>query len=130
MSEEALEEVLRKASSDAQFRSRLQTDLEGAVRGFDLSAQEKQQLRSGDRKSTRLNSSHSQISYAVFCLKKNKTQHTSPDWPTNSGSLPLPSPTDIAHTHHPPYSSFTCGFLSLSRRSSYHIAAPLASRVP
>src|SRR2546430_6164312 len=27
----------------------------------------------GDRKSTRLNSSHSQISYAVFCLKK-KTQ--------------------------------------------------------
>src|SRR2546430_11273050 len=29
---------------------------------------------SGDRKSTRLNSSHSQISYAVFCLKKKK-QH-------------------------------------------------------
>src|SRR2546430_9018874 len=28
-----------------------------------------------DRKSTRLNSSHSQISYAVFCLKK-KTAHT------------------------------------------------------
>src|SRR5205085_4199313 len=33
------------------------------------------QLKSGmrqDRKSTRLNSSHSQISYAVFCLKKKK----------------------------------------------------------
>src|SRR2546430_12687638 len=29
--------------------------------------------RSGDRKSTRLNSSHSQISYAVFCLKKKRT---------------------------------------------------------
>src|SRR2546430_16652860 len=28
----------------------------------------------GDRKSTRLNSSHSQISYAVFCLKKNKSK--------------------------------------------------------
>src|SRR2546430_3454646 len=28
-----------------------------------------------DRKSTRLNSSHSQISYAVFCLKKKKTQY-------------------------------------------------------
>src|SRR2546427_2868675 len=28
----------------------------------------------GDRKSTRLNSSHSQISYAVFCLKKKKTE--------------------------------------------------------
>src|SRR2546430_6638362 len=31
--------------------------------------------READRKSTRLNSSHSQISYAVFCLKKKKTQH-------------------------------------------------------
>src|SRR2546430_13212024 len=28
-----------------------------------------------DRKSTRLNSSHSQISYAVFCLKKKKKRH-------------------------------------------------------
>src|SRR2546427_7530962 len=33
-----------------------------------------------DRKSTRLNSSHSQISYAVFCLKKKKnTRHTNAD---------------------------------------------------
>src|SRR5688572_19082743 len=30
---------------------------------------------SGDRKSTRLNSSHSQISYAVFCLKKKKKKN-------------------------------------------------------
>src|SRR2546427_1768809 len=30
--------------------------------------------RVGDRKSTRLNSSHSQISYAVFCLKKKNKQ--------------------------------------------------------
>src|SRR2546430_8922663 len=30
------------------------------------------QLHKRDRKSTRLNSSHSQISYAVFCLKKKK----------------------------------------------------------
>src|SRR2546430_6898530 len=29
-----------------------------------------------DRKSTRLNSSHSQISYAVFCLKKKKERST------------------------------------------------------
>src|SRR2546422_8410233 len=29
-----------------------------------------------DRKSTRLNSSHGYISYAVFCLKKKKTKHT------------------------------------------------------
>src|SRR5256886_13307264 len=31
--------------------------------------------RPQDRKSTRLNSSHSQISYAVFCLKKKKKSH-------------------------------------------------------
>src|SRR2546430_1216776 len=31
---------------------------------------------SGDRKSTRLNSSHSQISYAVFCLKKKNKLNT------------------------------------------------------
>src|SRR5205085_10046955 len=31
------------------------------------------EVPSADRKSTRLNSSHSQISYAVFCLKKKKT---------------------------------------------------------
>src|SRR2546422_2761309 len=33
-----------------------------------------EQLKDGDRKSTRLNSSHGYISYAVFCLKKKKTQ--------------------------------------------------------
>src|SRR3712207_8960774 len=32
--------------------------------------------RHGDRKSTRLNSSHANISYAVFCLKKKKTSNT------------------------------------------------------
>src|SRR2546427_7100703 len=41
-------------------------------------AQPRQKARSGeaseDRKSTRLNSSHSQISYAVFCLKKKKSR--------------------------------------------------------
>src|SRR2546430_8533995 len=33
-----------------------------------------------DRKSTRLNSSHSQISYAVFCLKKKKPKSHIPDF--------------------------------------------------
>src|SRR5882724_13118051 len=32
--------------------------------------------RPGDRKSTRLNSSHLGISYAVFCLKKKKHNHS------------------------------------------------------
>src|SRR2546427_7326428 len=31
-------------------------------------------VRAQDRKSTRLNSSHSQISYAVFCLKKKRAR--------------------------------------------------------
>src|SRR2546427_9758479 len=43
-----------------------------------LRPQRSRNLRAGhvevDRKSTRLNSSHSQISYAVFCLKKKKKQ--------------------------------------------------------
>src|SRR2546430_10159161 len=48
-----------------------------------------------DRKSTRLNSSHSQISYAVFCLKKKKTpktgqSYTSPTHITNMILLSLP----------------------------------------
>src|SRR2546427_9312887 len=34
--------------------------------------------KGGDRKSTRLNSSHSQISYAVFCLKKKKIANVEP----------------------------------------------------
>src|SRR2546430_4019422 len=34
------------------------------------------ELDEEDRKSTRLNSSHSQISYAVFCLKKKKNKNT------------------------------------------------------
>src|SRR5690606_41055452 len=32
-------------------------------------------MMGGDRKSTRLNSSHVKISYAVFCLKKKKTKN-------------------------------------------------------
>src|SRR3712207_7501827 len=40
--------------------------------------------------STRLNSSHANISYAVFCLKKKKTQYSSITlFPTSSSSLPL-----------------------------------------
>src|SRR2546427_1216312 len=39
--------------------------------------------RQRDRKSTRLNSSHSQISYAVFCLKKKKKQRETDDRPND-----------------------------------------------
>src|SRR2546422_5496052 len=48
--------------------------------------------RNGDRKSTRLNSSHGYISYAVFCLKKKKApSHAPTGRPT--ASLPAHSPT-------------------------------------
>src|SRR2546430_5917460 len=51
-----------------RVRAQLPVDLEGGVVGADV-------LVDGDRKSTRLNSSHSQISYAVFCLKKKTTYY-------------------------------------------------------
>src|SRR3712207_6936549 len=38
----------------------------------------------GDRKSTRLNSSHANISYAVFCLKKKHRHLTTDDLPLDS----------------------------------------------
>src|SRR3712207_8288557 len=53
----------------ARFRSALGPD--GATLGMMLL----RQGRGRDRKSTRLNSSHANISYAVFCLKK-KTQQS------------------------------------------------------
>src|SRR2546427_3072836 len=49
----------------------------------------------GDRKSTRLNSSHSQISYAVFCLKKKKKQAKS----DRIKRLPRPMPTRIRRVY-------------------------------
>src|SRR5205085_10325008 len=55
--------VLRRVGLSAELASRYPHELSGG-----------QCQRVGiDRKSTRLNSSHSQISYAVFCLKKKST---------------------------------------------------------
>src|SRR5438874_9021871 len=61
--------------------------LEDAV-GFpcDLSAG----LGVEDRKSTRLNSSHVEISYAVFCLKKKNHLNTCPLFPFNQLPPPIP----------------------------------------
>src|SRR3989449_2358684 len=44
-----------------------------------ISAQALEFLRERDRKSTRLNSSHGYISYAVFCLKKKNSSASSLD---------------------------------------------------
>src|SRR3712207_6983742 len=47
----------------------------GALGGVEGAVVDAEQRRGADRKSTRLNSSHANISYAVFCLKKkNKRQ--------------------------------------------------------
>src|SRR5688572_32550770 len=51
-----------------------------------------QPLDAEDRKSTRLNSSHSQISYAVFCLKKKK------EMPTRNTITPTQSPMKTSTT--------------------------------
>src|SRR3712207_7873181 len=56
--------------------------MSGKMHNFVSSAVfQKVTLAGRDRKSTRLNSSHANISYAVFCLKKKKryTRHVSPD---------------------------------------------------
>src|SRR5690349_22408108 len=59
--------ILKQAiSPTAQARKRL-TRREPARRGCSY-----EDVRRQDRKSTRLNSSHVEISYAVFCLKKKK----------------------------------------------------------
>src|SRR3712207_8107110 len=65
----------RSASSSALLPARLRAD----VAGVDPDAEELEEVEVADdavgvdRKSTRLNSSHANISYAVFCLKKKKT---------------------------------------------------------
>src|SRR2546430_4255504 len=57
-------ERIETSEQAVQALSQMQTHAEN----FQASSQ----AMAGDRKSTRLNSSHSQISYAVFCLKKKK----------------------------------------------------------
>src|SRR2546429_7048196 len=73
------------------FRSRIPQPRRGPIRGWpsllsrgsklpDCSSRRPHRCahlrRQRDRKSTRLNSSHGYISYAVFCLKKKKTKNT------------------------------------------------------
>src|SRR3712207_8748762 len=73
--------LFRSAAAKTRLRSILRSvGITTAIGGIDISANEEDgvepyyQLQSWilDRKSTRLNSSHANISYAVFCLKKKK----------------------------------------------------------
>src|SRR2546430_8324962 len=53
-----------------------------------------------DRKSTRLNSSHSQISYAVFCLKKKKNNQPKEPPRQHVDPSTLPAPTLLPPSLH------------------------------
>src|SRR5438309_3153694 len=66
--------------------------LSGSLDKGALSPTERQlvEIAVRDRKSTRLNSSHSSISYAVFCLKKKKPKST---------GIALTTPTIMSQTH-------------------------------
>src|SRR2546430_13007200 len=63
-------EAAKCASAGPQALRVVARVLQGVRRGGDPVSDQPGE----DRKSTRLNSSHSQISYAVFCLKKKKTK--------------------------------------------------------
>src|SRR2546421_9001086 len=64
--------LFRSVPRPAAGMMALETFREGISSGF-YGPIPKMSSEPGDRKSTRLNSSHDQISYAVFCLKKKKT---------------------------------------------------------
>src|SRR6266478_3891124 len=79
-----LRQILNDTTADSEIRREVEkrlvrgepipTSIEvplshDAKRALVLAAEEADRLGHRDRKSTRLNSSHSQISYAVFCLK-------------------------------------------------------------
>src|SRR5256885_8679296 len=68
----SLHDALPISQDSALVAQRIADELGGDVHDLDLAVDG---LR--DRKSTRLNSSHLVISYAVFCLKKKKTTETS-----------------------------------------------------
>src|SRR5690625_5591261 len=71
---------IRLRSRDGQSRvSATVGAVDLAGRRFHGRRQSERPRRPRDRKSTRLNSSHVAISYAVFCLKKKKTPKTTRD---------------------------------------------------
>src|SRR5689334_24651004 len=62
--------------------------------GFVVGPRQQHGVSPLDRKSTRLNSSHSSISYAVFCLKKKKKKQT-------KHTTQTPTPPISTHTNNP-----------------------------
>src|SRR2546430_8184209 len=77
-----LERAARRARCDRAAAERCATEIadsrvqdRGETRRVVPAEGHRRRPGARDRKSTRLNSSHSQISYAVFCLKKKKNTH-------------------------------------------------------
>src|SRR2546430_4345724 len=69
-------ELIRRGYTDQQLEGIAGLNVLRVMRKAEAVAGRLQKER--DRKSTRLNSSHSQISYAVFCLKKKKDNPVRP----------------------------------------------------
>src|SRR5699024_12569703 len=65
----------RSSDLDVGHGARLRVTADGGRRMDSGGDVEGVEIGIGDRKSTRLNSSHVSISYAVFCLKKKKKSH-------------------------------------------------------
>src|SRR5438477_3733454 len=76
------QEALQRAQQIMYAKQHTQLDVEHI---FLALLQQRNSLPAQDRKSTRLNSSHMSISYAVFCLKKKR--------PTTTDSTPASSET-------------------------------------
>src|SRR2546430_5965583 len=75
---------------------------------------ERHSRRDLDRKSTRLNSSHSQISYAVFCLKKKKTKRQ------KQSPLPPPNPHHRHVSHYHARATSSCPLYVEAQSSRHH----------
>src|SRR5205085_2262412 len=93
----------------------------------ELESQVTRTIEDGDRKSTRLNSSHSQNSYAVFCLKKKKSNSPHPTRQLFTESL-----VDGERSHSKSFSScaIICRIFSFSASYplSLHDALPISCR--
>src|SRR2546422_2876551 len=83
--------LFRSSSSPGKGRGRLQKEARkssatAAQIHSTLNPRSRNQSSTSDRKSTRLNSSHGYISYAVFCLKKKKIKKNPDTSQRNGGS--------------------------------------------
>src|SRR5437773_9392203 len=83
------------------FRShQLGPEVERVAQAAHVPGEHRPHLEHADRKSTRLNSSHITISYAVFCLKKKKKNK--------------PYPTSLTSISPAPYTASACTYSSVS----------------